>query len=291
MPYESRSFPRSSLFLGAAARLEPGRPVLHGVPYDGTACFRPGARFGPDAIRAVSDGLESYSPRLDHDLIDSEFYDCGNLDITYHEVEKVVALVEQTTESYLQMENVPVMIGGEHSITPGAVAAVARHYPGLAVLQLDAHADLRESWTGTKWSHACAMRRVLDVIPGKRLLQCGIRSGTREEFFELRDQERLVEPSAEALADALARLGAAPLLSVLPFPLFFCLSLSLFSFPPLSLPVSSFLSSPLPTSSSLAPSLPLSSPLSPSSSLSPSPSLPLPRWAETQIFGRPFLRT
>lgn len=211
MPYESRSLPQSSLFLGSAPRLEPGRPALHGVPYDGTACFRPGARFGPDAIRAVSDGLESFSPRLEHDLVDAEFFDCGNLDITYHDVEKVVALVEQSTEAYLQMENVPVMIGGEHSITPGAVAAVARHYPGLAVVQFDAHADLRESWTGTKWSHACAMRRVLDLIPSERVLQCGIRSGTREEFSELKESGRLVAPDAESLATAIRPMAKAPL--------------------------------------------------------------------------------
>ena len=84
------------------------------------------------------------------------------------------------------------MLGGEHSISSGAVAAVAERHPELALVQLDAHADLRHEWLGSQHSHACAMRRCLDVLPSQKMLQIAIRSGTREEFLELRSSGRLV---------------------------------------------------------------------------------------------------
>ena len=71
------------------------------------------------------------------------------------------------------------MLGGEHSISSGAVAAVAERHPDLVLVQLDAHADLREEWLGARHSHACAMRRCLEVLPSGALLQVAIRSGTR----------------------------------------------------------------------------------------------------------------
>jgi agmatinase len=92
------------------------------------------------------------------------------------------------------------MLGGEHSISSGAVAAVAERHPDLLLVQLDAHADLRDTWLGTRHSHACAMRRCLEVLPGGELLQMAIRSGTREEFAELRQSGRLVALSAMASA-------------------------------------------------------------------------------------------
>ena len=84
------------------------------------------------------------------------------------------------------------MLGGEHSISSGAVAAVAEQHPDLALVQLDAHADLRDEWLGSRYSHACAMRRCLEVLPSRELLQIAIRSGTKDEFLELHSSDRLV---------------------------------------------------------------------------------------------------
>jgi agmatinase len=89
------------------------------------------------------------------------------------------------------------------------VAAVAALHPELVLVQLDAHADLRQEWLGTRHSHACAMRRCLEVLPSQRLLQIAIRSGTREEFSELRGSGRLV--AIEAMAEALRPLRGHPL--------------------------------------------------------------------------------
>ena len=177
-----------------ASRRDPAgcRVGLFGVPYDGTTSFRPGARFGPAAIREVSSGLESHDPQLDLDLEDLPFADLGAVTIPFGAPDPVVAAVRRATETVLGQGLRPLMLGGEHSISSGAVAAVAARHPDLVLVQLDAHADLRDSWLGSRHSHACAMRRCLEALPSGDLLQIAIRSGTRQEFTELRSSGRLV---------------------------------------------------------------------------------------------------
>lgn len=207
-----KTIPPSPAFLEAQPTVVAGAPCLLGVAYECTACFRKGTVEGPDAMRAVSDGLETYSPVLDRDLTDSSFCDLGNLDLTgITDPKGVASVVREATTELLTSGALPILLGGEHSFTPGAVSAAHEHHPNLCVLQLDAHADLREEWTSTSWSHACAMRRVLDIIPSDRLLQCGIRSGTREEFAELSESARLIAPEPQILRSALARFRDAPL--------------------------------------------------------------------------------
>jgi agmatinase len=194
-----------------ASRRDPSgcRVGLFGVPYDGTTSFRPGTRFGPAAIREVSGGLETYCPQLDADLEELAFADLGAVAIPFGAPEPVVAAVRQATDQVLALGLKPLMLGGEHSISSGAVAAVAARHPQLVLLQLDAHADLRHEWLGNQHSHACAMRRCLEVLPSGKLLQLAIRSGTRQEFAELRSQQRLV--AIERLTEALAPHRGQPL--------------------------------------------------------------------------------
>ena len=183
---------------------------LFGVPYDGTTSFRPGTRFGPAAIREVSTGLETYCPQLNLDLEDLDFADLGAVEIPFGSPEPVLTKVKQATEAVLALGLKPLMLGGEHSISSGAVDAVAQRHPDLVLLQLDAHADLRDSWLGARHSHACAMRRCLDILPSQTLFQLAIRSGTREEFKELHESGRLM-PSIDALKQALAPLKGKPI--------------------------------------------------------------------------------
>ena len=199
-----------SIFM--ASRREPAgcRVGLFGVPYDGTTSFRPGTRFGPAAIRDVSNGLETYCPQLDRDLEDLAFADLGAVDIPFGAPEPVLEAVRESTQAVLNLGLRPLMLGGEHSITAGAVAAVAAQHPDLVLVQLDAHADLRDSWLGSRHSHACAMRRCLEVLPSQRLFQLSIRSGTRVEFEELRGSGRLMA-DVQTLAAALQPLQGRPL--------------------------------------------------------------------------------
>ena len=186
------------------------RVGLFGVPYDGTTSFRPGTRFGPAAIREVSNGLETYCPQLDRDLDDLAFADLGAVDIPFGAPEPVVEAVRESTEAVLNLGLRPLMLGGEHSISSGAVAAVAAQYPDMVMVQLDAHADLRDSWLGSRYSHACAMRRCLEVLPSQQLFQLAIRSGTRTEFEELRSSGRLIADIG-ALAAVLDPLQGRPM--------------------------------------------------------------------------------
>jgi agmatinase len=198
-----------AIYMGSQRDPAGCRVGLFGVPYDGTTSFRPGTRFGPAAIREVSSGLESYCPQLDRDLADLPFADLGALDIGFGAPEPVVAAVREATEAVLALGLAPLMLGGEHSISSGAVAAMAAVHPDLVLLQLDAHADLRETYLGSRHSHACAMRRCLEVLPSGVLRQVAIRSGTREEFQELRTAGRLV--TIETMAETLRPLRGRPL--------------------------------------------------------------------------------
>ena len=181
-----------AIYMGASRDPDGCKVGLFGVPYDGTTSFRPGTRFGPAAVREVSTGLETYCPQLDLDLETMAYADLGAVKIPFGAPEPVLEAVHNATIHVQDLQLKPLMLGGEHSISSGAVAAVAKRHPDLALVQLDAHADLRHEWLGSHHSHACAMRRCLDVLPSREMLQIAIRSGTREEFSELRSSNRLV---------------------------------------------------------------------------------------------------
>ncbi len=200
-------------FIGASSnQLQSGKVAILGIGYDGTTSFRPGTRRGPDGLRAVSDaGIETYSPTLDRDLEDIGFSDLGNLEISHGAPEPVIKAAYEATREILAAGAIPAIIGGEHSISPGPIKASFENHPDLLVVQFDAHADLRHEWNGSPNSHACAMRRTLDFLPPDRLLQVGIRSGTREEFQEMHKHNRLVAPTAEALRAALSQFGNPPI--------------------------------------------------------------------------------
>ena len=188
--------------------------AIFGVGYDGTASFRPGARFGPNAIRAASMGLETYSPEQDLDLEDIDLRDLGNLDIPHGAPEPVVQRTYRAVREILGSDMKPLMLGGEHSISTGAVRAIVEKYPDLILIQLDAHADLRSEYLGEAHNHACAMARCLEETPSGKLLQVGIRSGTRAEFAEMRRQERLIPASHASLSEAIRNTRGSIYLTV-----------------------------------------------------------------------------
>ncbi len=193
----------SAIYMCAKRSYSNCKVGLYGVPYDGTTSFRPGARFGPSAIKEVSNALETFCPQLGIDLEEINFVDFGLLEIPLGAPEPVIAAVKACTETILSLGIKPLMLGGEHSISSGAVSAIAQIYSDLVLIQLDAHADLRNQWLGSKNSHACAMRRCLEVLPSKNLLQLAIRSGTKKEFQELNEHQRLIPHKSGEKAIAL----------------------------------------------------------------------------------------
>lgn len=164
-----------------ASELGLGRVALLGVPYERTQSYRRGASEGPRAVREASWSLETYSPVFARDLCEVGLYDLGDLEVRELEPEAMVVEVERAAAA-LPHGTVPVLVGGDHTLTVGALRALRRHYPELRMVVFDAHLDLREVYEGDPWSHACTARRVWEVLGDGRLVQLGVRSGTREEW-------------------------------------------------------------------------------------------------------------
>lgn len=169
-------------FIAAEAAFDDARAVLFGAPFDGTTSFRPGTRFGPQAIRAESDGIETYSPYQNKDLEDIAVFDSGDLLLPFGNTEAVLAMIEARTQEILDAGKMPVMLGGEHLVTLGAVRAMVKKYPDLHIIHFDAHADLRDDYLSERLSHATVLRRSWDLLGDGRIHQFGIRSGERSEF-------------------------------------------------------------------------------------------------------------
>lgn len=156
--------------------------IIFGAPFDGTVCFRPGARFGPQAIRDDFLQLESYSPLLDLDMEDSAVYDSGDLEIPRGSTVTALDMIYDEARRILAEGKIPFMLGGEHLVTLGTARAVLEKYSDVVFIHLDAHTDLREELVGQELSHATVLRRVWDLVGDGRIYQFGIRSGLREEF-------------------------------------------------------------------------------------------------------------
>jgi len=154
------------------SNLESARIVILPVAYDGTSTWNKGADKGPEAIIKASGNMELYDIETD-----SEVYKKGVFTDSIIEadapVSEVVEVINQKVQSYIEQGKFVVVIGGEHSVSIGAVKAHCRAYPGLTVLQLDAHTDLRQQYNSSKYNHACVMARVRELCP---IVQAGIRS-------------------------------------------------------------------------------------------------------------------
>lgn len=165
--------------------------VIFGAPFDGTTSYRPGTRFGSKYIRAESYGIETYSPYQDKDLEDLAVFDGGDLDLPFGNTEKVLQMIEEYADGVLSDGKMPIMIGGEHLVTLGAVKAALKKYPELCIIHFDAHADLRDEYLGEKLSHACVLRRCHDLVGDGRIFQFGIRSGEKAEFLFAKEHTRM----------------------------------------------------------------------------------------------------
>lgn len=197
-------------FLGCDNEYGESDIVVFGAPFDSTTSFRPGTRFASRTMRGESYGLETYSPYQDKDLEDLAIFDGGDLELCFGDTEKALAAIESYTTRVLRDNKRPVMIGGEHLVTLGAVRAVARKYPDLHVVHFDAHADLRDDYLGITLSHATVLHRVWDIIGDHRIYQFGIRSGERSEFQWGRDHVTTQKFDFNGLADVIEKLQGKP---------------------------------------------------------------------------------
>jgi len=197
-------------FLGCETEYSDARIVLFGAPFDSTTSYRPGTRFASRTMRAESYGLETYSPYLDLDMEDARVFDGGDLELCFGDTEKALGDIESFTREILADSKLPLLIGGEHLVTLGALRAMVENYPELCILHLDAHTDLREEYLGARLSHASVMKRAWELVGDDRIWQFGIRSGTREEFYWAEKHTHLHKFGFQGLEAALAALRDRP---------------------------------------------------------------------------------
>lgn len=159
------------------------------VPYERTVSYGKGTCLGPGAILKASTQVELYDEQLDRETYKTAgISTLAPIDFDLDQPEKEsLLLIENAVHSILSDRKIPVVLGGEHSITAPVVRAIARHQKRFSVLQIDAHSDLRDSYEGNPNSHASVMRRVYEITP--EIVQVGIRSQCLEERNFIVDNE------------------------------------------------------------------------------------------------------
>jgi N1-aminopropylagmatine ureohydrolase len=195
---EQRSFDESAI-------------VILPVPVDRTTSYVGGTRNGPREILHASSHMELWDEELGTDIHRHGIFTLPEMELPFGELPEVLTEIKRVAHEILRRDKFLVTLGGEHSITPPLVAAAAARYPGLSVLQIDAHADLRDSYMGTPHNHACAIRRTLEYA---KVTQVGIRSMSTEEaeavpklsttiFYDvsMRDNPRWIDDVIETLGD------------------------------------------------------------------------------------------
>lgn len=200
--------PNVETFIGCDSAYASARIVLYGAPFDSTTSFRPGARFGPAAMRHESFGLETYSPYQDADLTDCAVFDSGDMELCFGSSEAALADIEARAAEILSDGKLPLLLGGEHLVTLGAVRAAVKKYPNLHIIHFDAHADLRDDYLGAKLSHACVIRRCHELVGDGRIHQFCIRSGEREEFAFAKEHTQMQKFTFDGLEETVAQLKA-----------------------------------------------------------------------------------
>jgi agmatinase len=180
--------PHSS-FLGLRSTEEAfaqARAVLLPVPYDGTTTYRAGTREGPRAILQASRELEFFDEETAFEAYRQGIVTLDELPVTVSSPKDMVRLVREVGEAIFEAGKMPVLLGGEHLLSLGMIEAAAARFPGMKVLHLDAHADLREEYQGSSYSNACVMRHVIRHAP---VVQVGIRALSKAEFGFVQEQK------------------------------------------------------------------------------------------------------
>ena len=175
---------------------ENAKAVIIPSPFEGTVSWKTGTVNGPDAIHEASPNIELYDADLDSEPYLVGIHGLSPLNMPQN-AEKAVNIVYKAVSNELNNNKTPVTVGGEHSLTCGAVKACLEKHPDLTVIQLDAHADLRDEYENEKYSHACVMRRIADL--GAGFVQAGIRSMSKEEKDWLDQNNRKIISSKHIL--------------------------------------------------------------------------------------------
>ncbi len=179
--------PVVNTFFGASIDSSSANFVFTGVPYDNTSTYRRGSKQGPAAIRAASQHIESYclQENVNIDASKLPIADIGDISFDSESVQSMLKAVESVVAQISQVDKVPILIGGEHTLTLAAVRALPRD---IVLMQFDAHMDLRDRFQDEEFSHACVQRRIIEYLGPDHLMQIGIRAVAQEEYEYAKNQ-------------------------------------------------------------------------------------------------------
>lgn len=178
MSYRELFVSPSPVFSGIQRTFEEAEYVILGAPLDSTSTYRSGARFAPLAIREASLNIETHSFRTNMDVEDLKIHDLGDLHIA-GKVDETLKRLEFVTKDLLDAKKMPVVIGGEHTITLGVIRSLGEN---VALVSFDAHLDLRNEYMGLTTSHATFMRRIKEQVKPHKILEIGTRAVCKEEL-------------------------------------------------------------------------------------------------------------
>jgi agmatinase len=187
------------------------RVVILPLPLDRTTSYVGGTRNGPHEILVASSHMEIWDDETESDVSTVGIFTLPEMEFPFASLDEVTTEIRRVASEIINRDKFPVFLGGEHSITGPIVAAMAQKHSGLSVLQIDAHADLRDTYMGTPHNHACAMRRALEYA---RATQVGIRSLSPEEAaaaptlpteifydYNMRNEENWIERVVDSLGE------------------------------------------------------------------------------------------
>jgi len=187
--------PASPLFLGAQApsTTSSASMAILGIPYDASVTYRGGAKDGPKELRAASDSLESYCPKLEADLEDFSYLDLGDMPPPSEHLPPEVYMTAMSRELEALPESLPLLaIGGDHLVAYPFLKRALRQHDNLQILHIDAHWDLREEWNGEAYNHASVIRLAMQHLgPKAKIHSWGIRSGLRAEYDFVRSHAQI----------------------------------------------------------------------------------------------------
>jgi len=223
-PFSSPRFGQIATFMLLPAPASPeGLDVaLLGIPYDGGVSYRPGARFGPRAVREQSSLIRSWHPVLKvHPFERLRVADCGDIDVVPTSIEQTYAAITAKIDAVTAAGAVPVCVGGDHSITLGILRSLAKRFGPLGLVHFDAHPDTWDQYFGSKFFHGTPFRRAVEerLIDPRRMIQVGIRGPLYgPEDFAFHDEhgievvriEAVKEHGTAWVAERFARLRGAP---------------------------------------------------------------------------------
>ena len=200
---------QTNVFSGMQKSFDEAKYVIFGVPFDGTSSYRSGARFGPNAIRQASLNIETYSFRSGVDVEDLAIYDAGDLHVS-PDAAKTVDMTRLVVEDILAAGKMPIVLGGEHTITLGVAKGLGVTAAKTAFVSFDAHLDLRCEFLGSTLSHTTFMQLISEEVKPAKIVEVGTRSVCKEELayakeagVEFFTSQQIIKNGSEQIAEQL----------------------------------------------------------------------------------------